>query len=147
MDKNKLTEQLRIIGIIYGALFIGQILFLVISLILVENKVIKTVQSLDETMKYFIPIVGLISMFLSHRLYLSNVSTAKAAKDINTKLMKYKSFKIVQWAIIEGASFFALVGFIFTRNYLYVIIFLFLIGYFFLSRPSNEQFKLDFNVD
>ena len=66
--------------------------------------------------------------------------------DLITKLNFYRTFKIISFALIEGAGFFALICFMLTENYLYVFVFVFLIGFLFMIRPSREGFVNDFKI-
>jgi hypothetical protein len=66
--------------------------------------------------------------------------------DLLSKISKYRTFKIIQWALVESVGFLSIVGFIITGNYLYAIVFLFMLGYFFLIKPTKEQFIKDFKI-
>jgi hypothetical protein len=144
MDDNNISEQFRLTGIIYGALIFGLITFFAIALFIVENKKIEPIQSINEIFKFLIPIAGFAVMFLARSIYNKNISTVNFSEDISAKIAKYRTFKIVQWAQIESVAFLSNVGFILTGNYLYAIVFLFMLGYFILIKPSKEQFIRDF---
>jgi hypothetical protein len=49
--------------------------------------------------------------------------------------------------MIEGACFFAVVATMLTSNYLYVAVYIFLFGYFFLMRPSKESLIRDMHLN
>ena len=49
--------------------------------------------------------------------------------------------------MIEGACFFALVATMLTSNYLYIAVYIFLLGYFFLMRPSKESLVQDMRLN
>ena len=146
MNNLKLKNRFNVIYIIYGALIFGQLIFFVISYYLIENKLTETNQSVDGIFKILIPVVGIISMFVSYKLYNSRVSGYKESKELIQKLSFYLSNKIIQWAILEGSGFLSLVAFLTTGNYFYVIIFLFVIGFLILTRPSKENFFNDLKV-
>ena len=63
------------------------------------------------------------------------------------KIGYYRTAKIVSWAMIEGGCFLALVATMLTSNYLYVVVFIFLFGYFVLMRPSNESLIRDMRLN
>jgi hypothetical protein len=146
MDDNNISEQFRVTGIIYGALIFGLITFFAIALFIVENKNIEPIQSINEIFKFLIPIAGFAVMFLARSIYNKNISSVNFSEDLLAKITKYRTFKIIQWAQIESGAFLSLVGFILTGNYLYAIVFLFLLGYLILIKPSKEQFINDLNI-
>ncbi len=146
MHDNNISEQFRVTGIIYGALIFGLITFFAIALFIVENKNIEPIQSINEIFKFLIPIAGFAVMFLARSIYNKNISSVNFSEDLLAKITKYRTIKIIQWAQIESGAFLSLVGFILTGNYLYAIVFLFLLGYLILIKPSKEQFINDLKI-
>ena len=147
MDEVNIKNQFSTIMIIYSAILIGLLFFGGFSYYLVENNIIESNQDSDGVFRILIPIIGIISMFLSFKLYNSRISNSEKYKELSEKLLQYRSIKIMQWAILEGASFLSLVAFLLTGNYFYVIVLLFLIGFIVLVRPSKENFINDFQVE
>jgi hypothetical protein len=145
IDKN-ISEQFRVTRIIYGALIFAMITFFAISLFIVENKKNEPIQSIDEFFKLLIPLAGFAVMFLARSIYNKNISSVNYNDDLLSKISKYRTFKIIQWALVESVGFLSIVGFIITGNYLYAIVFLFMLGYFFLIKPTKEQFIKDFKI-
>jgi hypothetical protein len=145
IDKN-ISEQFRVTRIIYGALIFAMITFFAISLFIVENKKNEPIQSIDEFFKLLIPLAGFAVMFLARCIYNKNISSVNYNDDLLSKISKYRTFKIIQWALVESVGFLSIVGFIITGNYLYAIVFLFMLGYFFLIKPTKEQFIKDFKI-
>ena len=85
-------------------------------------------------------------MFFASRIYNKNISSVNYNDDLLSKISKYRTFKIIQWALLESVGFLSIVGFIITGNYLHAIIFLFMLGFFILIKPSKEQFFRDFKI-
>ncbi len=146
MDDNNISEQFRVTGIIYGALIFGLITFFAIALFIVENKKIEPIQSINEIFKFLIPIAGFAVMFLARSIYNKNISSVNYNDDLLSKITKYRTIKITQWALVESVGFLSNVGFFITGNYLHAIVFLFMLGFFILIRPSKEQFFNDFKI-
>ena len=144
-DKN-ISEQFRVTGIVYGALIFGLITFFAIALFIVENKKFEPIQSIDEIFKLLIPLAGFAVMFFASRIYNKNISSVNYNDDLLSKISKYRTFKIIQWALLESVGLLSIVGFIITGNYLHAIIFLFMLGFFILIKPSKEQFFRDFKI-
>jgi hypothetical protein len=70
-----------------------------------------------------------------------------SAANLLKKVSHYRTVKIISWAMIEGACFLSLVATMLTSNYLYVAVFIFLFGYFFLIKPSKESFIRDMHLN
>jgi hypothetical protein len=146
MNDNNTSEQFRLIGIIYGGLIFGMITFFAIALFVVENKKFEPIQSADEIFKLVIPLAGFAVMFFARSIYNKNISSVNYNDDLLSKISKYRTFKIIQWALVESVGFLSNVGLIITGNYLYAIVFLFMLGYFILIKPTKEQFFRDFKI-
>jgi len=146
MSDDKFSGQFKITIIIYGALIIGQLIFFAIALFIVEKKVVESIQYLDDIFKLLIPILGLFVMILVRSIYNKNLSSVNSNEEVNSKIVKYRNFKIVQWALVESVSILSIIGLIITGNYLYAVVFLFMLGFFLLIKPSKEQFFNDFKI-
>lgn len=141
-----LKSQFNVLYTIYTALVIGQLLFFAVSIFLIESGKLQPDQSLNGVFNILIPVLGILSMFGSYRLYNFKVATIKSGLNVLQKLEQFRTIKIIQWAVLEGAGFFSLVAFLLTGNYLYVVVFLFLIGYTILNRPIKENFINDCKI-
>ncbi len=146
MSDDKFSGQFKIAIIIYGALIIGQLIFFGIALFIVGKKVVESIQYLDDIFQVLIPILGLLVMILVRSIYNKNLSSVNSNEDVNSKIVKYRGFKIFQWALVESVSILSIIGLIITSNYLYAVVFLFMLGFFILIRPSKEQFFNDFKI-
>ena len=146
MNDNNTSEQFRLIVIIYGGLIFGMITFFAIAMFIVENKKFEPIQSIDEIFKLLIPLAGFAVMFFASRIYNKNISSVNYNDDLLSKISEYRTSKIIQWALLESVGFLSIVGFIITGNYLHAIIFLFMLRFFILIKPSKEQFFRDFKI-
>lgn len=146
MDDSTLNVGFIKTRYIFIIMLVGLILFFFSSLFLVDNKLVNNIKSLDGIFRILIPIVGILSMILANIIYNKKINRVFVNEGIEDKVNIYRSIKIIQWAIIEGAGFLSLIGFIITQNYLYSIIFLFLIGYFYLLKPTKAQLKSDMKI-
>ncbi|MBS4033110.1 MAG: hypothetical protein KGZ85_01480 [Ignavibacterium sp.] len=145
-DKQTFENNFRVTYLIFFALAAGQLLILVIFLFLINGVEIPKDNPIDKIFTFIIPLVGLTSMFASKILYTQNILKVQQTDTITEKLMKYRSFKIIFWAILEGAALFSLVAFFLTANYLYVVVFIFVFGFFLFNRPSKEGFVIDMQI-
>jgi len=146
MTDNNISEQFRVTGIVYSALVFGMIIFFAIAMFIVENKNFEPNQSIDEIFKYLIPLVGFAVMYFARVIYRKNISSVNFYDDLLSKFTNYRKFKIIQWSLIETVGFLSNIGFIITGNYLYAIVFLFMLGFFVLIKPTKEEFFRDFKI-
>jgi len=146
INHQKIKEHFNITFTIFLALLAGMILVFAVSIWLVQSAEFVPNTDMDNLFQIVIPLVGLAAMFISRYLYKKQVMKVDKNSDIITKLNFYRTFKIISYALIEGAGFFTLIGFMITENYLYVFVFVFLIGFLLMIRPSREGFVSDFKV-
>ncbi|HSL90914.1 MAG TPA: hypothetical protein VK870_16550 [Ignavibacteriaceae bacterium] len=145
-DKQTFENNFRVTYLIFFALAAGQLLILVMFLFLINGVEIQDDNPIDNIFTFIVPLVGLTTMFASKILYTQNILKIQQTDTITEKLMKYRSFKIISWAILEGAALFSLVAFFLTANYLYVAVFIFVYGFFLFIRPSKEGFVMDMQI-
>ena len=145
-DKQTFENDFRVTYLIFFALAAGQLLILIMFLFLINGVEIPDDNPIDNIFTFIVPMVGLTSMFASKILYTQNILKVQQTDSISEKLKKYRSFKIISWAILEGAALFSLVAFFLTANYLYVAVFIFVYGFFLFIRPSKEGFVLDMQI-
>lgn len=86
-------------------------------------------------------------MFSSRMIYNHLISKYDVISNLPQKISHYRTAKIISWAIIESACLLALVATMLTSNYLYVAVFIFLFGYFFLMKPSKESLIQDMRLN
>lgn len=134
-----IKNQLKITNMIFYSLLSGLSLFFVIVMMLIQNRDNSEGADIDKVLVFLVPVFGLLMMFFSRLIYSRMLLKYKPGGGILQKITYYRTAKIVSWAMIEGACFFALVATLLTSNYLYTVVFIFLIGYFILMRPSKES--------
>ena len=140
MNSYNLKEQFKVAFIIYYALLTGQLLFFAVAFWFSGSENFTANKELDEIFQIIVPIFGFAMMTFSRFLYNKNISGVDEKGDAITKIAKYRTFKIIQWAQVESASMLSIIALMLTGNHLYSAVFLFLIGYFFFVKPSKENF-------
>ncbi len=137
----------KIINTIFQTLLFGQILFLVVGIFLRQSdKIEKTSENLDFIFLVIVPLLGMTVMYFSRLIFRKKMETIKPDVDKMNRIAGYRTSKIISWAMVEGVNMFSIVAFIFTGNYVYVAVSVFLLGYFFMIRPSKENFKVECNL-
>ena len=147
MNSDNLKEQFKVTFFIYYALLTGQLLFFAVAFLFSGSENFTANKELDEIFQIIVPLFGLAMMIFSRFLYNKNIFGVDEIGDTITKIARYRTFKIIQWAKVESASMFSLVALMFTGNHLYSAVFIFLIGYFFLVKPSKENFVSEMKLN
>lgn len=143
----EIKNQMRITNTIYYALVTGLLLFFIIVIVLIQDTDPSTGKDIDNILTIIVPVFGLMIMFVSRMIYNQMLSKVDSGNSLIQKISGYRTAKIVAWATIESACFFALVATMLTSNYLYVAVFIFLFGYFFLMKPSKESLIRDMQLN
>jgi hypothetical protein len=79
-------------------------------------------------------------------IYNQLISRYDTSSNLLKKISYYRTAKIISWAMIESTCLFALLATMLTSNYLYIAVFIFLFGYFFLMKPSKESLIQDMRL-
>ncbi len=136
LEKNSLEENVRNNLVVWAAMLIGQVLFLTITVYLVKYGGMNIAQpDLNEILLYIVPLMAISCVFISFYIFKQRVIALKDKPDLNTKFIDYRSALIVRWALVEGPSFFAIVSYLLTRNYILLCIAIILI----MLHTSNAQ--------
>jgi len=143
----EIKTQMRITNTIYYALVTGLLIFFIVVIVLIQDTDPSTGKDIDNILTIIVPVFGLIMMFVSRMIYSQMLSKVDAGNSLIQKISSYRTAKIVAWATIESACFLALVATMLTSNYLYVAVFIFLFGYFFLMKPSKESLIRDMRLN
>jgi len=143
----EIKTQMRITNTIYYSLVTGLLIFFIVVIVLIQDTDPSTGKDIDNILTIIVPVFGLIMMFVSRMIYSQMLSKVDAGNSLIQKISSYRTAKIVAWATIESACFLALVATMLTSNYLYVAVFIFLFGYFFLMKPSKESLIRDMRLN
>ena len=142
-----IKNQLRVTNTIYYSLITGLLLFFIVIMVFIQDNDRTAGKELDNIFTFVVPIFGLMMMFISRMIYNQMILKCDSSTNLLPKISHYRTAKIVSWAMIEGACFFAVVATMLTSNYLYVAVYIFLFGYFFLMRPSKESLIRDMRLN
>ncbi len=146
-EPTEIKNQMRITNTFYYALVTGLLIFFIVVIVLIQDTDPSTGKDIDNILTIIVPVFGFMIMFVSRMIYTQMLSKVDSGNSLIKKISGYRTAKIIAWAMIEGACFFALVATMLTSNYLYVVVFIFLFGYFFLMKPSKESFIRDMHLN
>ena len=145
-DNPTIKNQLKVNKTIFSSLAVGLISFFIVVLVLIQNKEPSIGEELDNIFTIVVPVLGLVMMFSSRMIYNQLISRYDTSSNLLKKISYYRTAKIISWAMIESTCLLALLATMLTSNYLYIAVFIFLFGYFFLMKPSKESLIQDMRL-
>ena len=146
-SNSEIANQLRVTKKIYTSIFTGLLIFLIIVIVISQENNADGGNSLDKVFTVIVPLFGLLMMVFSKMVYNKMVSSHLSGTDLEEKIMRYRTAKIISWAMVEAACLFALVATMLTSNYLYIAVVIFLLGYLFMLKPSKESLIHDLQLN
>ena len=140
-------DNFKIIHIIYFAILAGLIVFAVMAYFIISQSVDQPNENLLNIFMFLIPAFVIVMIFLSRFMYNKISQQVNGASSLFEKIGKYRTAKIVSWALLEGAGLFSIVAFIITHSDFFLIVLFVIVGAFILSKPSIEEFLNDFKIE
>ncbi len=132
-------EMLKITLIIWIALLLGQIFFLIVCLFLTylsKMEVHSSLQNIFLTVGIFIP---MILIFISLKIFDQRMINIDKSKSLFEKLIEYRTTSIIRWALIESCVFLNLVFFLAAGNQYNLLIGILILGYFAFNAPTKNK--------
>ena len=127
-------------------LIVGVVLFLSITIYLVESGGFGEDEEMNNVFQYVVPILAMICIVASRSMFIKRKESLQSAKTLHDKTEGYQAALIVKWALIEGATMFAIIAFMLTSNYAFATIAFIMLLYLFLQRPNMESALEDLNL-
>lgn len=141
-------EYFKTMQIIYYALIAGQVSFALIALFL--HQMIGLDTGLNELRIIFLYIVPIfiVGGYLSSRILFKNsLKTAKSKSSLVEKMADYRAALIVRYALLEGPSFLAIVVYLITGDFSFLVMAVFIIVIFFTIKPTRENAVNDLELN
>ncbi|MEX0996696.1 MAG: hypothetical protein WDZ45_06590 [Flavobacteriaceae bacterium] len=127
--------------------FFGSVLgFAVVSYVLVENHTLD-LENIDLT---FFTVVLALSLFgvLGGNIIKKNIlETVKSKNSLREKLGIYQTASLIRYATLEAPALFAIVSYILTEQFLFLLIALALMFYFFSIRPTKSKIASELQLN
>lgn len=142
METNPMTSKayFRALTIVYFALIAGQVLFVFLSLFLIQTGQLGDGgNELRNIFLFIVPLFAFGGILGSNIMFKKGLSEAKSKKGLLDKLNFYRSALIVRYALLEGPSFFSIVVYLLTGDLLFLGIAAFIIVIFLIIKPSPEK--------
>ncbi len=138
-------DTFKQLKITFFALAAGQIIYFVITLILIQDEAVILNKDFSTVGGFVVPLVVVIMVVASKLIYTRMVNSNNQAND-EEKLITYRTSNIVKFALLEGANMFSITFYLLTGDFLYAGMFIIIMGIFFVNYPGKEKFMADFGL-
>ncbi len=132
-------QYLSALTLIHAALGIGQLLFGLVSIFLIQTDepAIQSLPVSETTLQFLIPTLLLIGFIAGRLLFKNKLNSLKESDDLDVKLKTFRSASVIKYALAEGPILISIMTYLLTHS----ILFLGLAGLglitFMLDRPTK----------
>ena len=142
--ENQQTSFLKSLQIIFGALFMGQILAAIVFYVFLTPP-----PSLEKNVELvtIFPLIALSLTVAAYFLFNSRRKIWLAESDLDARKGSYRLASLLKWAIFEGTTLMALVGYLVFGENVFFFTALASILHFALHFPSRERLISDLQTD
>jgi len=138
-------DTFKQLKIIFFALTAGQISYFIVTLFLIQNDTVILNKDFSTVGGFIVPLVVVIMVVASKLLYNKAINSKIEAGD-EEKLITYRTSNIVKFALLEGANLFSITFYLLTGDFLYVGMFVIVMGIFLVNYPGKEKFMAEFGL-
>ncbi len=128
---------LQTLTILHSTLTIGLVAFTLFVYFQNPSFIVQT--DFNDPSVYIVPIVAVMGYFLSKFLFQKQLQEVRLEGTLKTKLGKYQTASLIQYALLEGPAFLALFIYYANGNAFYLIIGLSLLAYLIALRPNIDR--------
>ncbi len=144
------ASEIKALQILYTALLVGQVLFLIITSVLIFSGNFSADSSLGQYLfqiSIVCIVIGLAGYFAGTALFRKKLEQLNnSSKSLMEKLNDYRGISITRWALSEFATLFSIVMVFVTGSPALLAVAVLLIVLFLTIRPSLSKAASDLNV-
>ncbi|MEO6488498.1 MAG: hypothetical protein ABIO04_01045 [Ferruginibacter sp.] len=133
--------------VVYFSLLAGQILFILIAVYLITKNLFTV--SKPELENIFMPvlvIVAFICIISGNRIYKARVSRLKDVNPIASKFVEYRAVTLLRWALLEAPCLFAIICYLLTSNFLFLVVAALLLFIFVSTAPIKNKVASEMGI-
>ncbi len=138
-------DSFKQLKIIFFALAAGQLTYFIVSLILVQDESVILNKDFSTVGGFVVPLV-VVSMVVASKLLYTRAINSKLKAGDEEKLITYKTWNIVKFALLEGANLFSITFYLLTGDFLYAGMFIIVMGIFVVNYPGKEKFMAEYGL-
>lgn len=141
------TNGYKGLQIVFFSLLAGQILFLAVAIFLIKENIFTTARhDLENIFLSVLVILALICMVSGSRIFKSRIQKLGVVKSVPERFSEYRATSIVRWALLEGPCLFAIICFLLTSNYFFVLIAILILFFFGSTSPVKTKVASDMGI-
>ena len=140
-------QYLRSVTVIYYAVLAAQIGFAAVALLLVLSHKMEPNESVRNIFLYVVPVIVLNGFVTGQLIYKSRLRRIKVYDNLLSKTAEYRSALIVRWAMLEGASLFAIAIYLVTADSIFMVFAGIVIAFFLLLKPSVYKISTELELN
>lgn len=144
------ASEIKALQILYTALLVGQVLFLIITSVLIFSGNFSADSSLGQYLfqiSIVCIVIGLAGYFAGTALFRKKLEQLNnSSKSLMEKLNDYRGISITRWALSEFATLFSIVMVFVAGSPALLAVAILLIVLFLTIRPSLSKAASDLNV-
>lgn len=133
------TAFLKTLKLIHMALVVGLVLFAGFAYVQIGGFAIASTEI--SFMVYLVPTIAVAGYFGSKYIFGRQIQKILRETPLSEKLQQYFSAAIIQYAVIEGPGFLALLAYFTSGNALFLVIAICLIVYLYTRKPTYQKLK------
>lgn len=142
MNSTDPGDDLRTLTILHAALLIGQVLFAGTAYFLVSSGNFKlNPTGLEEVFYVLVPVIVAGGIVASFAFAASKIKGLRENPNVQARVMGFRSTSILQWALLEGPSFFATAIYIITGSLFHLALAVAVILVFIYIRPTRAKLE------
>ena len=120
----------------HTAMLLAQILFVAIVYYINHNNTSDLDNDFDRKIQMILTGIAVFSVVAALYLFKKNMEKLKNIQELNEKILKYRQASIIKFALLEFATFVAIIGYFFILNISFLVLAAVLIAFFALQKPT-----------
>jgi hypothetical protein len=139
-------DTFKRLKIIYSAMVSGQVVYFIISLLLIQDEAVVLNRDYNDIWGLVVPVIVVIMVVSSKLFYNYMVNSSLEKSSEAQKIKTYKTGNIIKFALLEGANLLSVTFYLLTGDFLYAGMFIIVLGIFLLNIPGKEKFRMEFEL-
>lgn len=146
--QNNTPGVFKAMQLLHRALLLGQALFAMLAFYLVySGKFEANLKNLDQVLQLIAILFSVAGFFGGSKLFKNKIlEIRESAVSAKSKIDAYRIAAIIQWALLEGPSLFAIICFLITGNYAFLALSFALILVFAILAPTKIKISILLNI-
>ena len=137
--ESQFSQAFTSLRIIFIALLVAQLTFAGIVFYLTRSAALGPAIQDSPLLDYVLPLLIVVQVTVAVLFASRRMDALRSEPDLATRIGLYKTAFLLKCAMLEGASFLALIGFLLSQSLLFVGMFIIVLLTFLLNKPNAER--------